>query len=332
MRPVPLRGRGPQPRFIMQTSSQAFVEVYDIIHPYQFRDGPARPAHQPVLRSGSIELGAFFYEGAVLGTAGLVRGECRTGATSPRRVCRSPTATTGRRGSGRRSRSPRRTGPASGSRMYDMTPLTRYEVAGAGAAAFLQRMSTNNVDKSVGVGHLHAAARRNRRNPKRYHRRPAGRPTCSRSRVNGPMDFDWFAASPARTECDRCATSPAARAVSACGDRAPATWWQPLCPDDLSHEAFKYFRAMQTSPRRDPGHDAAGVLCRRTRLGDLHRAPNTVRRCGICCLRPGRPHGVIAAGRIAFNSLRIEKGYRLWGTDMTAEHQPGGRGWTSRSG
>ena len=40
----------------------------------------------------------------------------------------------------------------------------------------------------------------------------------------------------------------------------------------------------------------------------------------------GQPHGVIAAGRIAFNSLRIEKGYRLWGTDMTAEHQPAAAG------
>ena len=35
---------------------------------------------------------------------------------------------------------------------------------------------------------------------------------------------------------------------------------------------------------------------------------------------------MIAAGRIAFNSLRIEKGYRLWGTDMTAEHQPAAAG------
>ena len=31
---------------------------------------------------------------------------------------------------------------------------------------------------------------------------------------------------------------------------------------------------------------------------------------------------MIAAGRIAFNSLRIEKAYRSWGTDMTAEHLP----------
>src|SRR6201996_2920389 len=36
----------------------------------------------------------------------------------------------------------------------------------------------------------------------------------------------------------------------------------------------------------------------------------------------GQPLGVVAAGRSAFNSLRLEKGYRSWGTDLTAEHNP----------
>jgi glycine cleavage system aminomethyltransferase T len=36
----------------------------------------------------------------------------------------------------------------------------------------------------------------------------------------------------------------------------------------------------------------------------------------------GQPLGVIAAGRAAFNSLRLEKGYRSWGSDMTTEHNP----------
>jgi glycine cleavage system aminomethyltransferase T len=31
---------------------------------------------------------------------------------------------------------------------------------------------------------------------------------------------------------------------------------------------------------------------------------------------------VVAAGRAAFNSLRLEKGYRAWGHDMTTEHNP----------
>ena len=36
----------------------------------------------------------------------------------------------------------------------------------------------------------------------------------------------------------------------------------------------------------------------------------------------GQSLGVVAAGRSAFGSLRLEKGYRSWGTDMTTEHDP----------
>jgi glycine cleavage system aminomethyltransferase T len=36
----------------------------------------------------------------------------------------------------------------------------------------------------------------------------------------------------------------------------------------------------------------------------------------------GRAHGLIAAGRGAFGSLRLEKGYRFAGVDMTTEHDP----------
>jgi glycine cleavage system aminomethyltransferase T len=36
----------------------------------------------------------------------------------------------------------------------------------------------------------------------------------------------------------------------------------------------------------------------------------------------GQEYDVIAAGRSAFNSLRLEKGYRSWGTDLTTEHDP----------
>jgi glycine cleavage system aminomethyltransferase T len=42
----------------------------------------------------------------------------------------------------------------------------------------------------------------------------------------------------------------------------------------------------------------------------------------------GQPHGLIAAGRAAFETMRLEKGYRSWGTDMTAEHTPAEAGLT----
>ena len=36
----------------------------------------------------------------------------------------------------------------------------------------------------------------------------------------------------------------------------------------------------------------------------------------------GKKYGLIAAGRGAFNSMRLEKGYRSYGTDMNSEHNP----------
>ena len=36
----------------------------------------------------------------------------------------------------------------------------------------------------------------------------------------------------------------------------------------------------------------------------------------------GQPLGVIAAGGGAFDSLRLEKGYRLWGQDIHTEYNP----------
>jgi len=38
--------------------------------------------------------------------------------------------------------------------------------------------------------------------------------------------------------------------------------------------------------------------------------------------KAGQAHGVVAAGRSAFNALRLEKGYRAWGSDMTTEYDP----------
>ena len=36
----------------------------------------------------------------------------------------------------------------------------------------------------------------------------------------------------------------------------------------------------------------------------------------------GRPHGLLAAGYKAIDSLRLEKGYRVWGSDITPEDTP----------
>ena len=99
----------------------------------------------------------------------------------------------------------------------------------------------------------------------------------------------------------------------------------PLCPDDLSHEKFKYFRALQTYLGAIPV-----TMLRVSYVGELGWEIYTSAEYGAALwdllFEAGRPHDVIAAGRIAFNSLRIEKAYRLWGTDMTAEDLPAAAG------
>jgi glycine cleavage system aminomethyltransferase T len=206
--------------------------------------------------------------------------------------------------------------------MYDMTPLTRYEVAGPGAAAFLQRMTTNNVDKSVGsvtytllldeTGGIRSDITVARLGERTF-----------QVAVNSPMDFDWFT----RHLPDDVTLRDITGGTCCIGVWGPLArdMVAPWCPDDLSHGAFKYFRAKQTYL------DAIPVtMLRVSYVGELGWEIYTSAEYGAALwdllFETGQHHGVIAAGRIAFNSLRIEKGYRLWGTDMSAEHQPAAAG------
>jgi 4-methylaminobutanoate oxidase (formaldehyde-forming) len=47
----------------------------------------------------------------------------------------------------------------------------------------------------------------------------------------------------------------------------------------------------------------------------------------------GRPHGLVPGGYRAIDALRLEKGYRVWGTDITSETDPysSGLGFAVRS-
>jgi glycine cleavage system aminomethyltransferase T len=309
------------PKFIMQTSSQAFIEVYDIIHPNQYRTA-LRGLRTSPFYERQKELGAHFYEGA-----GWERPAWfEANAELAQRLFADRLACPERDDWSSRFWSPISIAEAHWTRervaMYDMTPLTRYEVSGPGAAAFLQQMTTNNVDKSVGsvtytllldeTGGIRSDITVARLAPNAF-----------QVAVNGPMDFDWFS----RHLPDDVTLRDITGGTCCIGVWGPLArdMVQPLCPDDLSHDAFKYFRAKQ------PYLDAIPVtMLRVSYVGELGWEIYTSAEYGAALwdllAEAGQPHGVIAAGRIAFNSLRIEKGYRLWGTDMTAEHQPAAAG------
>ena len=68
--------------------------------------------------------------------------------------------------------------------------------------------------------------------------------------------------------------------------------------------------------------------------GRSTRPPSSAAGCGTRCGRPGAPLGAVACGGAAYDSLRLEKGYRLWGQDIDEEHDPyeAGLGWAVRLG
>lgn len=134
--------------YVSETSQQNFVEIYDVVHPLQPRGSP-RDVRVSPFHVRQRELGAVF--GEVRGwerprwfeaNAGLVDELPPQWQPPPR----DPWSA--------RFHSPVAAAEAWKTRtavaMYDMTPLTRIEVAGRGAVAFLDRLATGKMDKSVG--------------------------------------------------------------------------------------------------------------------------------------------------------------------------------------
>ena len=73
---------------------------------------------------------------------------------------------------------------------------------------------------------------------------------------------------------------------------------------------------------RGPRVRTADLLRGRARAGSSTGRSRWVTGRGPSLWDAGREHGLVAAGLGAFDSLRLEKGYRLWGQDLNTEHDP----------
>ena len=253
--------------------------------------------------------------GERLGASAVVRGERRAARRLPVR----DTERRGPRGTGRRSSALRRRRPGNASRMYDMTALKRLAVSGPGATAFLQWMCTGNVDKSVGSvtycllldvdGGIRSDVTVARLGPDRY-----------QVGVNGNLDLDWFTRHAPGDVTVRDITAGTC-CIGVWGPRARELV-QPLTVDDFSNDALRYFRAHETYLGTSPV-----TALRLSYVGELGWELYTTRR-----LRPQALWDTLwAAGRPlrhhrrrprCVQRLRLEKGYRSFGTDMTYEHDP----------
>jgi len=300
------------PSYIEERGRQNFIEVYDIVHPLQPMERP-RPLRTSPFYPRQRELGAYFLEGAGWERPYWYESNAGLSAEVPARDDWSA-----------RYWSPIAAAEARVTRervaMYDMTPLKRLEVSGPGSLGFLQRLTTNNLAKSIGsvtytlmLGHDGGVRSDLTVARLAEHVFQVG--------ANGPLDEDWMRQ---QLPADG---SVQVRDITA-GTCCIGLWGplardliQPLTRADFSHTALKYFRSQPAYLGEVPV-----TAMRLSYVGELGWEIYTSADLGLklwdTLWEAGQQHGVIAAGRSAFNSLRLEKGYRSWGTDMTTEHDP----------
>ncbi|KAI1163991.1 Dimethylglycine oxidase [Nemania serpens] len=312
------------PEFVSETSQQNFVEVYDILHPLQPRESP-RCLRVTPFYARQRELGAFFLEATGWERPFWYEENAKLLNDLP-----PEWQPVGRDAWSSRYYSPIAAVEAWKTRtavaMYDMTPLRRLEIAGPGAVDLLMRLTTGTVSRKPGAvtytlllddqGGIRSDITVARLADELY-----------QVGVNGPVDTAYFTRE-ARLQTRR-APERSVHVRDITGGTCCIGLWGPLSrdvmatltSDDFSNKGLAYFRCKRTS--------IAGVPVTALRLSyvgergwELYASAENGLRVWDAIWKAGQPHGIVAGGRTAFNSLRLEKGFRLWGTDVTTEHDP----------
>jgi glycine cleavage system aminomethyltransferase T/glycine/D-amino acid oxidase-like deaminating enzyme len=310
--------------YVSETSQQNFVEIYDVLHPLQPKESP-RDVRVSPFNVRQKELGAFFLESAAWERPHWFEANRPLLDQLP-----AEWQTPERDDWSAMFSSPISAAEAWKTRtavaLYDMTPLKRLAVNGPGAQALLHRLSTGNIAKKPGAvtyclllagdGGIRSDVTVARLGEEDF-----------QLGVNSNVDFDYL-----RVEARKQSAADPAKWVhvtDVTGSTCCIGLWGPLARevigkvsnDDLTNDGLKYFRTKEIS--------VAGIPVTAMRLsyvGELGWELYTTAEYGLklwdLLFEAGREHGIIAAGRGAFNSLRLEKGYRLWGTDVTTEHHP----------
>jgi glycine cleavage system T protein len=207
--------------------------------------------------------------------------------------------------------------------LFDETSFAKIEVAGESAAEFLERLCDNRVARDIGAitytsmlnkhGGIECDFTVTRLAEDRFR--------IVTGTAFGQHDLSWIRQ---HAPEDGSVTVEDVTSRYAClgiwGPRARDIL-QPLSTADLSNDAFRYMRAQDI--------DVGPVPClalRVTYVGELGWELYCPMEFGLrlwdTIWEAGRDHGLVAGGYKAIDSCRLEKGYRVWGADITPEDNP----------
>lgn len=310
--------------YVQETSQQNFVEVYDILHPLQPKESPRNLRVSP-FHARQHELGAYFLEAGGWERPFWYEANAKLLDELPPEWQPVP-----RDDWSARFYSPIAAAEAWKTRtavaMYDMTPLRRLEISGPGAVDLLQRVCTGDVAKKAGAitytlllddsGGIRSDITVARLGEETF-----------QVGANTPVDLVYLSRLAAQQRRDSPDRWVQVRDIT--GGTCCIGLWGPrardlvssISGDDFSNDGLRYFRATRAT--------IGGVPVTAMRLSyvgelgwEIYTSAENGQRLWDALWAAGQPYGVVAAGRSAFNALRLEKGYRSWGADMSTEHDP----------
>lgn len=312
------------PAYVWARGAQQYREVYDIIHPLQQMENPRNvrcSPFQPRLEA----LGAVFFE-----SAGWERPQWFKANQGLISDDSAPT----RSGWEAQHWSPIQAGEHRATRervaMYDLTAFTKLEVSGSGALEFLQSVSANQVDRPVGKVVYTAMLNQNGgiQCDLTLTRLARDRFLVLTGGASGIRDLAWLQGHAPSDGSVRIAdVTSEFCGIGLWGPRARDVL-QRVCEDDVSNRAFPYFASKPITIGNAPAR-----ALRVSYVGELGWEIYVPTEYGLgawdALWEAGQTLGIIAAGGGAFDSLRLEKGYRLWGADIHTECTPyeAGLGW-----
>lgn len=207
--------------------------------------------------------------------------------------------------------------------LFDETSFAKIEVSGAGAEAFLQGMCDNDVARPVGTvvytsmlddrGGIECDFTVTRLAPDRFR--------IVTGTAFGQHDLAWIRShAPKDGSVHVSDVTSSYTCLGLWGPRAREIL-QPLTTADLSSAAFPYMRAQELSVGPVPC-----TALRVTYVGELGWELYAPMEFGLrlwdILWEAGRPFRMVAGGYRAIDSLRLEKGYRVWGADITPDVTP----------
>ena len=206
--------------------------------------------------------------------------------------------------------------------LLDMTSFAKFEVSGPGAEAFLDGLCANRLPRVGRValtqllsprGQIEADVTLTRLAPDRFYLVTAA--------ATETRDLDWLSRHLPPDGGVRLEDVTDSRGVLMLAGPRSRDILAALTSDDLSSAAFPFMAAREISLGGVP------VLALRVtytgELGwELHHPIERSAELYRLVTEAGGPMGLADVGYRALDSLRLEKGYRLWGTDIGPQDTP----------